>query len=130
MKPNDTDKPPRYKPKLRAAPKLREVYYCNLWKDAHLPEFWKQRPVIVISYGRELTGVCTVIPLTSQRQHGNLRAYCLTTVITPGRESWAICNHPLTIAVSRLSLIQPRTPRIKQAELDEIILRLKQWLPL
>lgn len=122
-------KPPRYTTHLRAAPRLREIFYCNLPKDAHLPEFWKQRPVIIVSRNRELGGIYTVLPLTTQPQPTNKYAYALTTTVR-GVESWVICNHPMSVATSRLSLIQPSTPRITQNELVEITNRLKLWLPL
>lgn len=123
-------KPPRRQPKLIQAPKIREVYYCEFWQDAQLPEFWKIRPVIIISGPRELFGSVTVIPVTSSPHPGNKLTFCLTTPIGKYEQSWAVCNYPVTVAVSRLSPVKNVTPRIEQAELEEIFLRLKRWIPL
>ncbi len=125
----DEQKPPRHPTHLRKAPRLREIFYCQLPKDAHLPEFWKMRPVVIISRNRELGGIYTVVPLSTKPQRDNKYAYMLTTTIR-GAESWAICNHPMSVATSRFSLIQPSTPRISDDELLEITQRLRLWLPL
>ncbi len=37
-------------PRIIAAPKIRQLYWCDFWCDAQLPEMWKTRPVIVVSY--------------------------------------------------------------------------------
>ncbi len=42
------------------APKVRDLYWCDFPKDAHLPEFWKRRPVIVLAGDRTLGGVVSV----------------------------------------------------------------------
>lgn len=38
------DLPPRVPPKVKAAPKPRQVYWCDLPKDAQLPEFLEAPP--------------------------------------------------------------------------------------
>jgi mRNA interferase MazF len=57
------NKPPWVPPRIKAAPKIRQVYWCDLWRDARLPEMWKTRPVIVVSYKNTLTGACLVLPV-------------------------------------------------------------------
>lgn len=118
--------PPRVKPDVIAAPRIRQMYWCRLPKDAELPELWKRRPVIIISYRNTLSGHVTVVPTTTVEQEENEWAYKLTT--TMGRPSWAICDKPLTVAVSRLERFRT-IPRITEAELNEILFRLFQWLP-
>jgi mRNA interferase MazF len=52
----------------------------------------------------------------------------LTTLFDEKHVSWAICDKPMTVAVSRLE--PHRTiPRISEAELEEILTRLFKWLP-
>jgi hypothetical protein len=46
----DDIKPPRVAPKLKAAPKIRQAYWYNFYKDAQLLEFWKLLPVLIVSY--------------------------------------------------------------------------------
>ncbi len=48
--------PPRLKPRLKAAPRIRQILWCDFPEDAQLPEFWKQRPILVISKTSKLNG--------------------------------------------------------------------------
>ena len=127
--PSDAQKPPRVKPRVGTAPKIRQLYWCDFWEEAQLPEFWKRRPVIIVSYKNTLSGCCTVIPTSSQEQPGNRWAYKLSTTID-GEDSWAICNHPITVAVSRLSPAKNHTPRLNEEEFNEVLGLLFSWLPI
>jgi mRNA interferase MazF len=97
-------------------------------RRAELPELWKVRPVVIISYRNHLHGHATVVPTTTVAQPQNEWAYPLTTSFDGRNVSWAICDKPMTIAVSRLEA-RRTIPRITQGELDEILLRLLRWLP-
>lgn len=125
---NDTDKPPRIKPRLKLAPKVRDLYWCDFPKDAHLPEFWKRRPVIVIATDRSLSGAVTVIPCSSQDQAGNKWAFRLSTTIDD-TESWAICDKPATVAISRLHPERKGKRRVPQEEFTAVLALLFRWLP-
>ena len=118
--------PPRLAPRILGAPRIRQMYWCRLPTDAQLPELWKIRPVIVISYRNTLHGHVTVIPTTTVDQKESEWAFKLDT--TMGRPSWAICDKPLTVAVSRLNRFRT-IPRVTEAELNEILARLFRWLP-
>jgi len=120
--------PPRVPPKVKAAPRIRQIYWCRLPTDAKLPELWKVRPVIIVSYRITLHGAVTVIPTTTVEQAENHWAYKLRTSLDPSKVSWAICDKSMTVAVSRL---QPhRTiPRITEEEFSEVIKLLLEWLP-
>ncbi|WP_207919164.1 type II toxin-antitoxin system PemK/MazF family toxin [Methylobacterium segetis] len=85
------------------APKVRDFYWCDFPVDAHLPEFWKRRPVIVIATDRTLSGAVTVVPCSSQPQPENRWAYRLATTIDGSPESWAICDKPTTRGQPALS---------------------------
>lgn len=128
MSAEDHQPPPRVPPKVKAAPRIRQIYWCRLPIDAELPELWKIRPVIVISYRNTLYGAITAIPTTTVEQLANPWAYKLATSLDPARVSWAICDKPMTIAVSRL---QPHRiiPRITKDEFGEILKLLLAWLP-
>lgn len=130
MTTDDQDKPPRHPPRLRDSPKVRDLYWCDFAKDAHLPEFWKRRPVIVVASDRKLSGAVTVIPCSSQDQGGNRWAVKLTTTIEgPGVDSWAICDKPTTVAVSRLTPDKSGRRRLPQDEFTRVLERLLEWLP-
>ena len=120
--------PPRVKPRLQAVPAIRELFWCDLPNDAQLPEFWKRRPVVIVSFKNTLSGAVTVIPCSSQPQTGNRWAYKLTTTID-GADSWAICDKPTTVAVSRLSIDQNGKRRLPEAEFNAILALLLKWLP-
>lgn len=62
--------PPRIPPRVKAAPSIRQLYWCDFPHDAQLPEFWKRRPVVVVSFKNTLSGAVTVIPCSSQDQTG------------------------------------------------------------
>jgi mRNA interferase MazF len=79
--PGAEEKPPRVAPRIVAAPKLRQIYWCDFWQDARLPEMWKRRPVIVASYKNTLHGPCLVIPMTTQPQGNSPWAFQLLSTI-------------------------------------------------
>jgi mRNA interferase MazF len=120
--------PPRVKPRLVAAPKIRQLLWCDFPLDAQLPEFWKRRPVIIASFRNQLAGAVTVIPCTTKPQPGNEWALPLATSID-GRPAWAICDKPSTVAVSRLSVDRRGIKRLTDVEFDEVIRLLLRWLP-
>ncbi|MDR7035353.1 mRNA interferase MazF [Methylobacterium sp. BE186] len=111
------------------APKVRDFYWCDFPVDAHLPEFWKRRPVIVIATDRTLSGAVTVVPCSSQPQPENRWAYRLATTIDGSPESWAICDKPTTVAVSRLSPAKPGRVRLPEPEFTILLRLLLAWLP-
>jgi mRNA interferase MazF len=128
MATNDDDKPPRIRPRLRNGPKIRDLYWCDFPQDAQLPEFWKRRPVLVLATDRSLSGALTVIPCSSQPQHGNKWAFKLNQTID-GDPSWAICDKITTVAVSRLSLHRDKNRRVSQEEFSAVLAIVLQWLP-
>jgi mRNA interferase MazF len=127
---NDAEaKPPRVKPRLTSAPKIRQIYWCDFWKDAHLPEMWKTRPVVVVSYRNTLLGICMVLPFSSEPANDKNPWACPQRL--PGRDtsSWAICNQPSSVAVSRLVQFATPTPRLTDLEFAPILTKLLEWLP-
>ena len=115
---------------LKAAPAVRNVYWCSLWTDAVKPEFWKRRPVIVVSYKNSLHGPCLVVPLTTQPQPANLWAHKLAVnYVAPGTDTWAVCNHLLTVSPVRLSSVKGKVPRLSVDEFAPILAKVLGWLP-
>ena len=120
--------PPKHPPKLKSAPKIRQLYWCDFPKDAQLPEFWKRRPVIILSYKNTLYGAVTVIPCSTQAQPNNPWAFPLATTID-GKAAWAICDKLTTVAVSRLIPDKSRILRLPEAEFQQMLQIVKRWLP-
>ena len=120
--------PPKVAPRLVAAPKIRQLLWCDFPQDAQLPEFWKRRPVIIVSYRNTLHGAVTVVPCSTQAQPGNKWAVPLQTTID-GRAAWAICDKMTTVAVSRLVPDKAGIVRMPEAEFDDIVRLVLDWLP-
>lgn len=128
MSTKNPETPPKVKPRLKSAPKIKQFFWCDFPEDAHLPEFWKTRPVIVLSKSHILTGVATVIPCTTSDQKGSKWAVKLKTPIDT-QDSWAICDKPTTVAVSRLSPLKKANTRVTDEEFSEILECVTKWLP-
>lgn len=121
-------RPRRVQPRITAAPKHGQMYWCDFSSDAQIPEMWKTRPVVVISYKNTLYGTCLVVPTTTKPHDSDPWALELS-VSADGRRNWVLCGHLCTVATSRLSSIRQRIPRIPDAEFNEILDRIHRWLP-
>ena len=128
MTKDDRQKPPKIAPKLKSAPNIRNLYWCDFPKDAQLPEFWKKRPVIILSYKITLHGAVTIIPCSTQEQKGNRWAQPLKTTIDD-RDTWAICDKITTVAVSRLTPDKNGIKRLPENEFNGILKIIFDWLP-
>jgi mRNA interferase MazF len=113
---------------LKSAPKIRQLYWCDFPEDAQLPEFWKCRPVIILSYRATLYGAVTVVPCSTLEQRHNEWAVPLTTTIDE-RKSWAICDKVTTLAVSRFSAGRHGIRRLSEEEFNIVLKRVLDWLP-
>jgi len=123
-----SDAPPKIHPKLKARPKVRQLYWCKFPLDAQLPEFWKTRPVIIVSHNNSLFGSVTVIACSTMPQKGNKWAYELKDTID-GRPAWAICDKPTTIAVSRLTQDKSGIKRVTEEDFNALLSLMLQWIP-
>jgi mRNA interferase MazF len=125
-------RPPRIPPRIKAAPAIRQIYWCDFWTDSQLPEMWKRRPAVVVSYKNTLTGPCTVLPTSSEPQDANPWAHKLSFQLDGRMDSWVICNHPVTVAPSRFGMFNrpPHIPRLSVDEFDQILRLLLKWLPI
>jgi len=122
-------KPPKVHPRIKAAPKIRQIYWCDFPRDAQLPEMWKTRPVVVLSYKNTLHGPCLVAPLSTDPQLGNPWALP-ASISLDGRNTWVVCNHLYTVAPSRFSAFPGgKIPRFKEEEFHQILGLVLQWLP-
>lgn len=125
---DEASPPPRVKPRLTSAPKIRELFWCDFPTDAQSPEFWKRRPVIVLSKTSTLYGSVVVVPCSTQTQTDRRKAYPLRTTID-GRAAWAICDKPSTVAVSRLLPSRGKVVRMPQEEFDDMLRVVLDLLP-
>ena len=70
--------------------------------------------------GRTLSGTVVVVPCSSQDQDGNPWAVRLATAIDGVGPSWAVCDTPATVAVSRLSLDRSGRRRLPPEEFTAV----------
>jgi len=126
--PEPPGRPPWVKPSIIAAPKIRQVYWCEFWADARLPEMWKTRPVVVVSYKNTLTGPCLIIPFSTEPQDSNPWAHRLGERIE-GVQAWAVCNQPCTVSPSRFTQFRGRIPIMEAADFNAVLTLLMKWLP-
>lgn len=128
MNAHHQEPPPKVAPRLIGAPKIRQLFWCDFPQDAQLPEFWKRRPVIILSFRNTLHGAVTAIPCSTQAQLGNEWAFPLQTTID-GRAAWAICDKITTVAVSRLLPDKNGIRRLPDAEFNDLLRVALKWLP-
>ena len=120
--------PPRYKPRLKSTPRIRQLYWCDFPNDAHLPELWKRRPVIILSKTATLHGSVVVIPCSTDANQEPKLTHALQTSID-GRVSFAICDKPTTVAVSRLSSPEGHIPRLSEDDFHAVLAKVLSLLP-
>ncbi len=117
----------RYPVKIKAAPKVGSIYWCSLHPEniIHLPEFWKKRPVIIISRKNMLYGKVIVLPVTTdddnERYENSIELSKATSAKINGKRCWVVCDHPMTVATSRLDFVSKNPPRIDPDELAPIL---------
>ena len=117
---------------LASAPKIRAVYWCRFWQDALRPEFYKTRPVVIVSRDNRLDGPALVVPLTTKPQGSNKWACKLTENPNPRRpsiDSWAVCNHIYAVSCARLSQMDGGVPRMKPLDFDGVVRLMLRALP-
>lgn len=123
---------PWREPRIKAAPRIRQMFWCDFWSDACVPEMWKTRPVIVVSFKNTLAGPCTVVPTSTDSQSGPNAQWAHKLSFQPDgkRDSWVVCNHLYTVSPARLApLWGEKSPRLGEAEFNKIIALMHLWLP-
>jgi len=124
------EKPQWVQPRITAAPKIRQLYWCEYWRDARLPEMWKTRPVVVISYKNSLHGICTVVPLSTEPQDENPWAVRMSIKVDERSDSWAIANQIASVSTSRFIQFNRGFPLLPKADFNQILDRIVEWLPI
>ena len=122
--------PPEKRPvRLSKAPRIRRVYWCDFPKDAHKPEFWKLRPVVIISRTAKFYGLVKVVPFSTMPQHDKLNTHEMPSPFDKTLKAWAICNYIATVATSRLTQDRLGVPLVEQTDFDQIVQKVFASLP-
>jgi len=116
-------------PKLKSAPKIRQIYWCDLQKDFILPEFHKKRPVLIVSKKIKLYDKVTILPFSTKDQIENKNAINLGNVLQNNQDSWVICDYILTISVGRLQPFNKKILRLPEDKFDQVIELMLSILP-
>ncbi|KAA6406198.1 type II toxin-antitoxin system PemK/MazF family toxin [Candidatus Tokpelaia sp.] len=131
----EEEKPPYKKPSLKSAPRIRQILACRFPNGAAafpngaiLPEFYKMRPVLIISKKARLDGIVTILPLTTSPQNSNPAAYKIISGITP-KQSWIICNYITSVSVARLSAERRIVPYLPEGEFAQVLALMHSFLP-
>ncbi|NRP23303.1 hypothetical protein LPJGGPFB_06573 [Ensifer adhaerens] len=117
----------KYAVRIKAAPKVGNIYWCDFHPEntIHIPEFWKKRPVVVVSRNATLHGKVTVLPMTTDEDNAkNVNAIELSAEVQgkiDGKRTWVVCDHLMTVATSRLDNVSNTPPRVKGDELTALL---------
>jgi mRNA interferase MazF len=117
----------RFDVKIKAAPKPSAIYWCSLHPEGtiHIPEFWKKRPVLIISRRGTLHGKVICLPMTTDDDNtANPAAIEISAEVRAkidNKRTWVITDHPMTVATSRLDMIGETPPKISGWEFGEIL---------
>ncbi|WP_116397988.1 type II toxin-antitoxin system PemK/MazF family toxin [Mesorhizobium sp. LCM 4576] len=125
---------------IKSPPGPREVYWIGTFVDSLEPEFTGYHQGVIISGAKtlnEATECVVFVPVTSvepaKGPRGNLPPYIHKLSSNPSpndtRGSWAICNHVMTVRLSRLERfyssdgIDKRliTPKVSHADFEAIL---------
>ena len=127
---------PRWHPvAIKAAPKLGSIYWCDFHppEHVHLPEMWKQRPVVVVTHRSTVVkGPVLVVPTSTDPQEANPWAFPMPDYIRQamgGRASWVICNHLVTMSTSRLRQVGGAVPRLQKTDINSVLDLIHDGLP-
>ena len=128
----DAYAPRRILPRIKAAPKIRQIYWCDFGSSPILPEMGKIRPALIISFRNSLSGHCLVLPVSSGKQEKASEpwAHQLWNGVEADKHSFVICNHLYTVATARLQPFDAaRIPRLGEAEFKDILEKMYRLLP-
>ncbi|MBA4206907.1 MULTISPECIES: type II toxin-antitoxin system PemK/MazF family toxin [Pannonibacter] len=126
--------PKKFRPVIKGTPRVGDLYWCNFHRETEveLPEMWKTRPCVIVSRKNVLHGKVTVLPFsTSLRNADDGMAHEVSKATRDkldGRVSWILCDHPCTVATSRLRQVKGGVPKLPSAELRDVLLLMTRAL--
>jgi mRNA interferase MazF len=119
--------PKKFKPVIRASPRVGDVYWCKFHAETEveLPEMWKTRPCVVVSRKSTLYGKVTVLPFSTSLSNATdpLAVEASRTVRErlDRKRTWILCDHPCTVATSRLLQVGGGVPKLTSNELKAVL---------
>lgn len=127
----EADRPGTRPIRIKSAPKIRQVYWCDYPEPEHTqkPEFYKRRPVVVLSKNATLYGAVTIAPISGKAQNYNRHSQLIQSPID-GRDAWVVCNHICTVSTRRLDVPAEGLRRIPDDVFQQILAKVYRNLPL
>ncbi|MCY3878988.1 MAG: type II toxin-antitoxin system PemK/MazF family toxin [Rhodobacteraceae bacterium] len=129
---NNTEKlPGERRLRIKSAPRIRQVFWCDYPNPEHTqkPEFYKTRPVVVLSRNSTLHGVVIVVPLSGKQQTDERNTLKIRSPID-GDDCWVVCNHVHTVSTRRLNPPSQVIPKVTEDDFEEIKEKVCNNLPL
>jgi mRNA interferase MazF len=119
--------PKKFKPTIKATPRVGDIYWCNFHDETEieLPEMWKTRPCVVVSRKNSLYGKVTVLPFSTSRSNADdpmtIEASRTVQERLDRKRTWILCDHPCTVATSRLNQVKGGVPKLTSTELKAVL---------
>ena len=119
--------PKKFKPVIKASPRVGDVYWCNFHDETEieLPEMWKTRPCVVVSRKNSLFGKVTVLPFSTSPSNAadpmTIEASATVQNWLDRKRTWILCDHPCTVATSRLRQVNGGVPKLSPNELKAVL---------
>lgn len=119
--------PKRFRPVIKATPRVGDVYWCKFHQETEieLPEMWKTRPCVIVSRKNAIHGKVTVLPFSTSASNAAdpmaVEASATVRARLDGRQTWVLCDHPCTVATSRLRQVKGAVPRLTGGELKTVL---------
>lgn len=126
--------PKKFRPVIRATPRVGDIYWCKFHDETEieLPEMWKTRPCVIVSRKNTINGKVTVLPFSTSPSNATdpmaVEASKTVQQRLDQNRTWILCDHPCTIATSRLRQLNRGFLKLQSNELKVILTKMTQGL--
>lgn len=126
--------PRKFKPVIQATPRVGDIYWCKFHDETEieLPEMWKTRPCVIVSRKNTIYGKVTVLPFSTSPSNATdpmaVEASKTVQERLDRKRTWILCDHPCTIATSRLRQLNRGFLKLQSNELKVVLTKMTQGL--
>ncbi len=107
---------------------MGDIYWCKFHDETEieLPEMWKTRLCVIVSRKNSIHGKVTVLPLSTSLSNDTdpmaVEASNTVRERLDRRRTWILCDHPCTVATSRLVQVKGAVPKLTGGELKAVLM--------